>query len=133
MNVVKGLQSLRVKLRVLQEEARRQAQKSVVVGYTAPYALYVHENVEMKLKGQPRSSGRGRYWDPQGKATAKFLEAPTREMQEQLGELVASTVKKTGKLEMGLLTAGLLLQRESQKRCPVETGNLKNSAYTRVE
>ena len=32
----------------------------------------------------------------------------------------------------GLLTAGLFIQRESQKIVPVEFGNLKNSAGTRV-
>jgi hypothetical protein len=48
------------------------------VGYSASYALYVHEAVGMVLKGQPRPGGRGRYWDPQGRAQAKFLEEPAR-------------------------------------------------------
>lgn len=47
------------------------------VGYSAFYALYVHE-AAMVLKGQPRPGGRGRYWDPQGRAQAKFLEEPAR-------------------------------------------------------
>ena len=32
-----------------------------------------------------------------------------------------------------LLAAGLRLQRESQARVPVDSGNLKASAYTRLE
>jgi len=56
----------------------------VLVGYrTSPYALYVHEQVAMKWRGKIRkgtradgSPRRGRYWDPQGKAGAKFLERP---------------------------------------------------------
>jgi len=32
------------------------------VGFAAEYAPFVHE-AEMKLQGQPRSSGRGKYWD----------------------------------------------------------------------
>lgn len=32
----------------------------------------------------------------------------------------------------GLLKAGLLLQRESQKLCPVDTGALRASAYTKL-
>lgn len=44
----------------------------VEVGYSAAYALYVHENMEQKLKGQPRPSGLGVYWGPKGEP--KFLE-----------------------------------------------------------
>lgn len=59
--------------------------KSVVtVGYTAKYALYVHEQVGMRLKGLPRRGTRtdgtlrkGYYWSPQG-SMAKFLEIPAR-------------------------------------------------------
>lgn len=56
----------------------------VIVGYTARYALYVHELVQMKLKGQPRPKGRGKYWDPQGRGQAKFLEEPARRMANEL-------------------------------------------------
>ncbi|QDP54887.1 MAG: hypothetical protein Unbinned3891contig1000_85 [Prokaryotic dsDNA virus sp.] len=55
----------------------------VNIGYTAHYALHVHELTAMKLKGLPRtgkradgSKRRGFYWDPQGKGSAKFLEIP---------------------------------------------------------
>jgi len=42
--------------------------------------------------------------------------------------------KKTAKgLRIGLVRAGLFLQRESQKIVPVDTGNLKGSAFTRQE
>ena len=36
-----------------------------------------------------------------------------------------------GRTRAGLFAAGLKVQRESQKRVPVETGNLKGSAFTR--
>ena len=39
---------------------------SVLIGFSAAYALYVHENLQQKLKGQPRKSGLGKYWGPQG-------------------------------------------------------------------
>lgn len=42
------------------------------VGFTARYAAWVHE-MPGTLKGQPRRGGKGRYWDPQGKAQPKFL------------------------------------------------------------
>lgn len=35
-------------------------------------------------------------------------------------------------VEKGIKKAALLLQRESQKVVPVDTGNLKNSAFTRI-
>jgi len=40
--------------------------KAVEVGYSAKYAVYVHENLEQKLKGQRRPSGLGVYWGPKG-------------------------------------------------------------------
>ncbi len=46
-----------------------------------------------------------------------------KEKQKQLGE----------GCERGLKKAGLMLQRESQKVVPVDTGNLKASAFTRHE
>lgn len=131
---------------------------SVVVGFTANYALYVHERVEMKWKGLPRGQGfyvdddgvirfpsrvretgrvggkhRGFYWDPQGRAQAKFLEAPARELKDEFGRIVGEAAAKGATLATALLTAGYRLQREAMLRCPVDTGNLKASAFTRLE
>jgi len=105
------------------------------VGYTANYALYVHENVEMKLKGQPRrgSDAKGQYWDPQGMGQAKFLEQPAREMASQIANEVRKNYKAGMSIIKALFKAGLLLQRASQKLVPVDTGNLKASAFTREE
>lgn len=129
----------------------------VIVGFTAAYALYVHERVEMKWKGLPRGQGfsrdktgqvhvpknilaggestthkQGFYWDPQGKGQAKFLEEPARTMGKELGRITAEVTKSTGNLAQGLLAAGLRLQREAMLRVPVDYGNLKASAFTRV-
>lgn len=106
---------------------------AVIVGYTAAYAVYVHENVEMKLKGKPRPRKRGYYWDPQGVAQAKFLEEPARTEANTIGKIVASAIGKGIPPEQALYLAGLHLQRTSQKLVPVDTGNLKNSAFTRKE
>lgn len=64
-----------------------------VVGYTASYALYVHEAVGMVLKGQPRAGGRGRYWDPQGRAQAKFLEEPARTLGPEMRRIIQEAAK----------------------------------------
>lgn len=62
---------------------------SVVVGYSAKYARAVHENVEMKLKGQKRrgKGATGTYWTP---GEAKFLEKPFREGRADIIRVVRS-------------------------------------------
>lgn len=65
----------------------------VRVGYTAFYALFVHEMVQMKLKGKPRPGGRGLFWDPQGQAQAKFLERPARELRPRMLKLIKESAK----------------------------------------
>lgn len=69
----------------------------VYIGYTAAYAAYVHEQVGMVLRGQQRVPSPphiGRYWDPQGKAQAKFLEAPFRRFKPTAYKIIATTIKK---------------------------------------
>lgn len=126
-----GLKKLTAQLSALKHAIGGKSE--VVVGYTASYAMFVHENKEMKLKGKSRTGGKGKYWDPQGRAQAKFLEEPARTMMPELGRVIAEVTKKTGDLDKGLLAAGLRLQRASQLLVPVDTGNLKASAFTRVE
>lgn len=158
---IEGIAALNAKLQAL--AAKHGAGKpAVAVGYTAGYALYVHENMEiwppgMRLAGLPRGQGfrreggvvyvprsvlssgtvggknRGFYWDPQGKAGPKFLEGPARELHEELGRIVADALLHGSTMATALLRAGLRLQRESMQRVPVDTGNLKASAFTRLE
>ena len=61
---------------------------AVDVGYSAGYALFVHENLEQKLKGKPRASGLGVYWGPDGEP--KFLERAVTENQDAIVKTVAS-------------------------------------------
>lgn len=67
----------------------------VDVGYTASYAMYVHEKIAMKLKGKPRPSGKGAFWDPQGQAQAKFLEEPLRRLLPVLNRIIFKSAKIT--------------------------------------
>ncbi len=71
---------------------RKESEKSVIVGYSAGYALAVHENMEAKLRGKPRPSGLGVYWGPSGEP--KFLERPFREGQKDILETIASYTKE---------------------------------------
>lgn len=107
---------------------------SVIVGYTANYAIHVHENLEMKWQGLPRRKpSKGFYWDPQGRGKSKFLEDPARRLEKVIGEIVREALKQGLSLAKGLLMAGMRLQRESMLEVPVDTGNLKASAFTRQE
>jgi hypothetical protein len=90
---------------------------SVIVGYTADYAIYVHENLQAN--------------HPNG-GQAKYLEQPARELRTQLMEIIKRAIKQRSTLEQALLVAGLHLQGESMKLVPVDTGMLKSSAFTRV-
>ncbi len=68
----------------------------VNVGYTANYAMYVHENIAMKGKGQPREPGkpgRGNFWDPAGRGQAKFLEQPARTLKPKMFAVIKKVCK----------------------------------------
>ena len=126
----------------------------VLVGFSAAYALYVHEDIEMAWKGLSRDprirrieqggdpakarprprrkEPKGRFWDPQDKGQAKFLEGPLRELRDELRRIIATAMQAGKTPAQALLLAGLRLQREAQKRVPVDSGNLKSSAYTRL-
>lgn len=130
MAVVQGLDKLIGQLR---DQLGRYKAGRVVVGFSAQYALFVHENIEMKWKGKPRRSGIGTYWGPQGQA--KFLEQPARQLANDgtLAGIVKDAMRAGKTMLDGFLLAGLRLQRDSQMLVPVEYAELRRSAFTRLE
>lgn len=56
-------------------------------------------------------------------AKLKGLDKVLRNLNKQIGGL-------KDRSDAGLLAAGLIIQREAQKRVPIEYGNLRGSAYT---
>lgn len=102
---------------------KRNKRESVIVGYTANYAMQVHENQKAQSNREARD-GVGQW---------KFLEQPFRELRKQLLKIITVASKAGVSTKQALLLAGLRLQRESQKLVPVNTGNLKGSAFTRHE
>lgn len=91
--------------------------RSVIVGYTQSYAVYVHENLDARhAVGQ-----------------AKYLEQPARLLAPELARQAISLLRKGVPLERVLLLLGLRIQRESQLLVPVLTGALKGSAFTRYD
>lgn len=128
------------KLTALAKKAGKQHRDSVIVGYTAKYALFIHENKQMKWEGLKRTGKRpdgsprkGRYWDPQGRGQSQFLIQPFREKRKVLSTIIEKTFKATNSLTQGLVLAGLALLSLSQQLVPVDLGNLKGSAFTKVE
>jgi hypothetical protein len=157
---IENFQRLLDKMNARAQKALREIRQSVIVGYTAKYALFIHENDQiwppgMRLKGLPRSGeirrasgfgnqrvvttghkaskGKGFFWDPQGRATFKFLEEPARRMSKLIGATIRAVVMAGYPMSQALLRAGMLLQRESMQRVPVDTGALKASAFTKLE
>lgn len=79
-------------------------QTRVTVGFTVPYALFVHEAVGMKLKGLPRLPNpphKGRYWDPIPRAKAKFLEDPIRDNKDRVTQIVRDEAFKAKWKDIG--------------------------------
>jgi hypothetical protein len=110
---VEGLETLLKNLNDRKVKAYRDADADVAVGFTADYALPVHENLEAI--------------HPNG--IAKFLEIPARTMRPQMQEIVRKELARGRTLRQALLKAGEFLLRESQKRVPVLTGALRDSGY----
>lgn len=90
---------------------------TVSVTYTAPYARYQHENMELN--------------HPNG-GQAKYLEQPARELQHEMAAIVRRSVEAKNGLEEGLQRAGELLLRESKPLVPVDSGDLVNSGEVTI-
>lgn len=134
MAKIEGLTKVIAVLQKKAAQAQTDNNASVVVGFSTAYAVYVHENIEMKWRGLPRKApAKGDYWGPHGQA--KYLENPARELSNNgtLGAIVMTALKAKKTMAQALLLAGLRLQRESQALVPVDTGTLKNSAFTTLE
>jgi hypothetical protein len=104
--------------RTLRKLAQQRPDVTVVVSYSAEYAVHVHENLDMS--------------HPNG-GQAKFLEQPAREMRKELQQGLREDVKRGMSVEAALYKAGLKLQAASQKLVPVDTGILRASAQTTLE
>ena len=145
---VKGVTTVIAQLGKLREKYSDQSAKGkcVSVGFTAKYALFVHENLQGKPNPPKHAAQRRamfaamRERDERGHVPwtvgqPKFLEQPARELGNngEFTRLILISLQKRRTLLQGLLVCGLRLQRESQILCPVDTSYLKASAFTRIE
>lgn len=133
-----GLDKLQKTLRNL-DAAAGSPRCSVVTGYRGVnYALYVHENLEAahgkdfnaKYAAQIKA-GSMRNRGPNQKA--RFLIDPAIALENTIQRNVRADVSRGMTLEDALKRAALLIQRQSMQQVPVDTGNLRGSAFTEVE
>ena len=138
MAKLEGLTKHLAQLQKKAAAAKKDNDAAVAVGFSAAYALIVHENIEAAhgavynekwaadiAAGKKHSRGENQQ--------AKFLEQPLRENRKKYAKLIADALKQGKTMAQALLIAGLALQRDSQKLTPVDKGFLRASAYTRLE
>lgn len=124
---LKLIQALKARI----AETKRDDRKGAIVGYTGAHALALHE-MTPKHKGEPRPSGLGVRWGP-SLYGSQFLLGPAREFAQDVAGVIADAAKAGKRLAECLYTGGLLIQRQSMLRVPVEYGDLKRSAFTAKE
>lgn len=112
-----GARELTVKLSKRAQKVLKDKNVVAVVGYKAPYSVYVHEDLHAR-----HSTGQ-----------AKFLEQPARKLARFLHVRIFEHLKQGLTLSQALYTIGLKLQMESQDLVPIDTGRLHGSVFTRLE
>lgn len=101
----------------IKENAHRELKATFAITYTAPYAVYVHENLEMKHKN----------------GQAKYLEQPLRENASKISKMVKDLMEKEKQsFRTALLIVAHWLLQESKKLVPVDTGKLRDSGETKI-
>jgi hypothetical protein len=127
---IEGVQGILVKLHTLAGKGLALQRARVSAGYASPHAIHVHENREMKLKGQPRPSGIGVYWGPTGRAG--FLTDVALQMRGLLHHYLVSLLKVGMHPAEALYKTASMLMAASKKNVPIEHGDLVNSAFVRL-
>lgn len=119
---MKQIARIKAKLQQLHEKYGKPV-PNVTVGYKAPYALYVHENLEIHhpIHGTRNCGGQ-----------AKFLTQPARENRPKYASTIVRSVMRGTSLVMGMLAAGAQLLSDSKKLVPVLTGELRDSGFVNV-
>jgi hypothetical protein len=129
---IEGADKLKKKFKAKEKKSRRLDDGSVSVGYRGvDYVLYVHE-IKNPSSGIPRrgKGAKGNYWDV---GEPKFLEKPFRQNRKEYVRRIRLAYKNGASVVHALLIGGLALQRDSQLLAPVDTGNLKGSAFTEID
>lgn len=114
---VDGIGAIEAALTKRAQMVRDNTLDKMVVGFTAPYAIYVHENLTARHRiGQ-----------------AKFLEVAARKYQREIAEVVKRALASHTPLNSAIALGAIHLLRRAQQLCPVDTGFLRDSGYARVD
>lgn len=117
---LKGVSTLNKKLEAMLSAQTRGAggrfgkTLNVIVGFTAPYAVYQHEILW--------------YNHPRG-GQAKFLEQPANEMRPVMAATIKSLMTTKTDIGPALIAAATLLKLRAVALAPIKTGALKKSAF----
>lgn len=113
-NQISGMNKVLALLTAQSLKAR--TKRRATVGYSAPYAGAVHENLTANhAVGQ-----------------AKFLEQPTRQYLGEMERIIRFNLRNKESLETSLNRAAWFLYNESQPLVPVLTGFLRDSGYIKM-
>ncbi len=97
-------------------KAGKDSKSQVVVGYSAEYAVPVHERMDLKhTNGQ-----------------AKFLEQPLRTEKQAMADIIRKALQGRKTLAEAQMLAAQYLLKKSQELVPVDTGALKASGFVRA-
>lgn len=113
MAMITGVNQLRA--RFVKERRLVEGETNIEVGYSTPYAIYVHENLRARhVVGQ-----------------AKFIEAPARVYARTAHLIVAKELMRGKNWLKAMMTLANILYERSQELVPVDTGLLRSTGFVR--
>lgn len=118
MATIEGMDRIQMNFSKRFIKARDDFRIRVVVGYEAPYAVFVHEDLQAN---HPRGG------------QAKFLEQPARQYRTLIVDMMLKAVEKGLPFRSALALGGNRLLQLSRPLVPVDTGYLRDSGFVRVE
>lgn len=110
---VYNLDALLTEVRKRRQRLNGDGKAQTKVGYTAPYAVPVHERLDV--------------YHPNGQA--KFLEQPIRTELKIMGDIIVSRLRARERLKQAQQAAALHLIRVSLNLVPYDTGFLHGSWF----
>lgn len=124
-----------VKKLIGRKVAKYQRFPRATLGFSAPYAIYVHENMEQKWRGLPRRPNppkSGVYWGPAGEP--KYLTRTLAAMRSsgRIRKIIVGTLDQGRSLREAVVGAMIEVIKEASLRVPVDTGLLRSSGFVQV-
>lgn len=116
MIVIKGEQQLLDKLRKADIGARQWHKKPLEIGYSAPHAIHVHEDMEMR--------------HPNG-GKAKFLTDPFYRLMPVLRIEIRKLIRNGKTPTEAFMIVSKIIMDASLAECPVDTGELSKSIFVK--